>query len=591
MTAARNGFPVWAPGATSVEVVIGGERHPLHVDQRTGWWRSESLTRETDGLDYGFLIDGKGPFPDPRSRRQPRGVHELSRDFDPGAFHWTDSAWTGRPVPGAVIYELHIGTFTEEGTLDAAAGKLDYLRDLGVDFVELLPVNAFNGVHNWGYDGVLWYAVHEPYGGPEGYQRFVNACHNAGFGVIQDVVYNHLGPSGNYLPEFGPYLRSDSANTWGSSLNLDGPGSDGVRQYIIDNAVMWLRDYRVDGLRLDAVHALVDSRAVNILEEIGSTVAELSRRLRKPLGLIAESDLNDPRLITSREAGGFGLDAQWSDDFHHALHVAVTGETTGYYADFADPHALAKTIRSGFFHDGSYSSFRGRHHGRPIDTMTTPASRLVVFSQNHDQIGNRAIGDRLAASADDGQLAIAAVLTLLGPNTPMLFMGEEWAASTPWQFFTSHPEPELGEATARGRIAEFARMGWDESHVPDPQDPATFERSTLRWEERLQARHARILDFYRDTLALRRARPDLTDARFATVDAELVGAQGALLVRREHTAIAVNLAGEPQRFTGVTVEHSDAGGILLAFGEHSFDGGELLLGAHSLAVIDQTRGD
>ncbi|MCB1280229.1 MAG: malto-oligosyltrehalose trehalohydrolase [Salinibacterium sp.] len=595
MTAARHGFPVWAPAAQSVEVVVGGKRRPLAKDEATGWWRGDALAAEpaaeSAGVDYGFVVDGKGPFPDPRSRRQPFGVHDLSRDFDPGVFDWTDGTWRGRPIPGSVIYELHIGTFTDEGTLDAAAGKLDYLHDLGIDFVELLPVNAFNGIYNWGYDGVLWYAVHEQYGGPEGYQRFVNACHKAGLGVIQDVVYNHLGPSGNYLPEFGPYLRSDSANTWGSSLNLDGPGSDGVREYIIDNAEMWLRDYHVDGLRLDAVHAMVDSRAVNILEELEVRVAELSRRLGRPLGLIAESDLNDPRLIASRDAGGDGLDGQWSDDFHHALHVALTGETTGYYADFADPHALAKTITSGFFHDGTYSSFRRRHHGRPIATDTTPASRLVVFSQDHDQIGNRAAGDRLAATLDDGQLAIAAVLTLLGPNTPMLFMGEEWAASTPWQFFTSHPEPELGDATAKGRIAEFARMGWDESAVPNPQDPATFERSKLRWDERLTGRHARILEFYRAVIALRRARPELTDARFATIDVETLPGGDGLIVRRKHTAILVNLSAEPRQFPGFPPELAEPDDILLSFGAHSFEDGKLTLHGHSLAVIGQSRGD
>ncbi len=591
MTAAQQGFPVWAPAAANVEVVIDGQRHPLVKNRETGWWRAEAPLSASGLVDYGFLVDGNGPFPDPRSRRQPHGVHELSRDFDAAAFSWSDERWTGRPIPGSVIYELHIGTFTDEGTLDAAAGKLDYLLGLGVDFVELLPVNAFNGIHNWGYDGVLWYAVHEPYGGPEGYQRFVDACHRAGIGVIQDVVYNHLGPSGNYLPEFGPYVRSDSANTWGSSINLDGPGSDEVRRYIIDNALMWLHDYHVDGLRLDAVHALVDARAMDILEELEVAVTELSRREGKPLGLIAESDLNDPKLITAREAGGDGLDAQWSDDFHHALHVALTRETSGYYADFADPHALAKVIEKGFFHDGTYSSFRGRHHGRPIDRLTVPASRLVVFNQDHDQIGNRAAGDRLAATLDDGQLAIAAVLTLLGPNTPMLFMGEEWAASTPWQFFTSHPEPELAEATARGRIAEFARMGWDESRVPNPQDPATFERSKLRWDERLVGRHARILDFYRAVIRLRRARPDLTDARFGTATVEVVDPAGAIVVRRERTAIVVNLCDTPRQFPGAGADPLTPEDVLLAFGSHTFSPRGISLDAHSLAVIAHSRRD
>ena len=578
-------FDVWAPHATSVELVIGDERHPLERDRgREGWWTPKSDLGTKSAQDYGFVVDGEGPYPDPRSRRQPGGVHALSQTFDTSRFDWSDAGWRARPLAGSVIYELHIGTFTPEGTLDAAAGKLDHLRELGVDFVELLPVNAFNGTRNWGYDGVLWYAVHEPYGGPPAYQRFVDACHRAGIGVIQDVVYNHLGPSGNYLPKFGPYLRGDKANTWGSALNLDGPESDEVRRYIIDNALMWLRDYHVDGLRLDAVHALVDTRATNILEELAIEVDALSPHVGRPLVLIAESDLNDPRLITSREAHGDGLDAQWSDDFHHALHVALTGETTGYYADFESLGALTKVLTRGFFHDGSYSSFRERHHGRPIDTLTMPPARLVVFSQDHDQIGNRAAGDRLTATLDDGQLAIAAALTLLGPFTPMLFMGEEWAASTPWQFFTSHPEPELAKATAEGRKAEFARMGWDESSIPDPQDPATFRRSILDWRELGGGRHATLLAFYRELTRLRRARPGLTDPRFATIEVDVDTDAGWLVLRRPDTAIGVNFSTEP-----VVVPGLEDACVLLSFGTHRVETDGIRLEAHSLAVTDASE--
>ncbi len=574
-------FSVWAPDAHTVELALGETRYSLRQNVDTGWWTGEG---PAGPVDYGFVVDGRGPFPDPRSRRQPAGVHGPSRRFDPSAFAWSDDAWRGRPLAGAVIYELHIGTFTPEGTLDAAAGKLEHLLSLGVDFVELLPVNAFNGVHNWGYDGVLWYAVHEPYGGPDAYQRFVDACHGAGIGVIQDVVYNHLGPSGNYLPQFGPYLHTDSANTWGSSVNLDGPGSDEVRRFVIDNALMWLRDFHVDGLRLDAVHALVDQRATPILEELASRVHSLASHLGRELVLIAESDRNDPKLITAREAGGAGLDAQWSDDFHHALHVALTGEVSGYYKDFSHPGALEKVLRSGFFHDGTYSSFRRRHHGRPIDTLAIEPSRLVVFSQDHDQIGNRAAGDRLTATVNDGQLAIAAALTLLGPNTPMLFMGEEWAASTPWQFFTSHPEADLGEAVARGRIAEFARMGWDESSVPNPQDPATFTRSILDWAEPARGRHARLLSLYRDLVRLRRERADLTDPQFATIHVELV--DRALVLRRSHTALAVNFAPVAVTIGSVSVQ-SDAS-TLLSFGGHTHGDDGLHLDGHSLVVFALT---
>lgn len=539
-------FEVWAPAASVVCAVLGDAEYPMTATTG-GWWHTQANV--TGEVDYGFRLDGGPVRPDPRSRRQPEGVHGMSRTFDPGAYRWRDAGWTGRQLAGGVIYELHVGTFTREGTLEAATGKLDHLVDLGVDFVELLPVNAFNGAHNWGYDGVLWYAVHEAYGGPAGYQHFVDACHRRGLAVIQDVVYNHLGPSGNYLPEFGPYLHDDgSANTWGASINLDGPASDEVRRYIIDNALMWLSDYRVDGLRLDAVHALTDRRAVHLLEELAGEVDVLSTHLGRPLALIAESDLNDPRLYTPRAAGGYGLTAAWNDDFHHVVHVALTGERTGYYADFGSVSAIAKVLTGGYFHDGSYSSFRGRTHGRPVDTRTTPAWRLVAFVQDHDQVGNRAAGDRLTAQLDQQDLAVAAVLLLTAPFTPMIFMGEEWAADTPWQFFTSHPEPELGEATARGRLEEFTRMGWDPAVVPNPQDPATFTRSKLDWDEPAGGRHAEMLRLYRDLIRLRSSRAELSDPRFDRIRTTVNEDDRWLLVDRDGVLIAANLAD-----TAVTV--------------------------------------
>jgi maltooligosyltrehalose trehalohydrolase len=536
----REPFTVWAPNATRVDLVLGDSSSAM-TRGRNGWWvpASDGPGAGQD-TDYGFLIDGDGPYPDPRSLRQPDGVHGLSRTFDPAEYRWKDSSWSGRQLAGGVIYEMHVGTFTPDGTLDSAIDRLDHLVELGVDFVEVLPVNGFNGTHNWGYDGVLWYTVSESYGGPAAYQRFVDACHAAGLGVIQDVVYNHLGPSGNYLPNFGPYLTDGPGNTWGSSVNLDGEHSDEVRSYILENALMWLDEYHVDGLRLDAVHALVDSRATHLLEEMATEVAALSAAVRRPLTLIAESDLNDPTLITPREANGYGLDGQWSDDFHHAVHVAVSRETTGYYEDFEPLSALAKVLTRGFFHDGTFSSFRGRVHGRAIDTQRMPAWRLVVANQNHDQIGNRATGDRLAASLDPGQLAIAAALTLTSPFTPMLFMGEEWGARTPWQFFTSHPEPELGEATAQGRIAEFERMGWDPNVVPDPQDPSTFTNSKLDWDELQRVDSARLLDWYRGLTALRRSQPDLLDPRFGSTSVELDEDERWLVLRRGGLAIVIN---------------------------------------------------
>jgi len=515
----RGPYDVWAPIPARLRLSVGDEIVPMSKGPDDWWTPDGPVPDPSLEVDYGYLVDDSDvPRPDPRSRRQPAGVHQRSRTFDPRSYTWHDGAWTGRQLAGSVIYELHIGTFTPEGTLDAAIGKLGHLRSIGVDLVELLPVNAVNGTHNWGYDGVAWHAVHEPYGGPAAYLRFVDACHAAGLGVIQDVVYNHLGPSGNYLPLFGPYLKS-GRNTWGDLVNLDGDGSAQVRRYILDNVTMWLDDYHVDGLRLDAVHALADSSPTHLLEEMAIEVAALSAHQRRPLTLIAESDLNDPTLITPREAGGYGLDAQWSDDFHHALHVALTGETQGYYADFAPLSALAKVCERGFFHDGTYSSFRGRAHGRPIDVEHMPTWRLVVANQNHDQIGNRAVGDRLSSPGrlDEDQLACAALLTLAGPFTPMLFQGEEWAASTPFQFFTSHPEPELGTVTAEGRIAEFAEHGWDAAAVPDPQDPTTFTNSKLDWTEPTGDRGVRLLDVYRRLAALRRTLPQLTDPSFTQV--------------------------------------------------------------------------
>jgi maltooligosyltrehalose trehalohydrolase len=534
-------FDVWAPRAESLTLVADGTEYPM-TQGEGGWWHPEEAPTATDDVSYGYLVNGSDtPVPDPRSRRQPDGVHELSRTFDPSAHDWQDESWQSPGLNGGVIYEMHLGTFTPEGTLDAAIGKLDHLVDLGVQYVELLPVNAFNGTHNWGYDGVLWYAVQETYGGPAAYQRFVDAAHQKGLGVIQDVVHNHLGPSGNYLGLFGPYLTEGMSNTWGDSLNLDGPQSDEVRDYVVENLLMWFTDYHVDGLRLDAVHALHDERAVHILEEFAERTDECAAELGKPLFLIAESDLNNPRLIQGRDVGGYGLAGQWSDDFHHAVHVNLTGETEGYYLDFNSVGALAKVLEKGFFHNGTYSSFRERHHGREIDPSRVSPLQLVVAAQNHDQIGNRAAGDRISATLNPAQLAQAAVLTILGPFTPMLFMGEEYGASTPWPFFTSHPEPELGKATAEGRLKEFERMGWKPEDVPNPQDPATFASAKLDWAEAEQGHHAELLATYRELIRLRRSRPELRDADFGSISVDFDEENRWLVLHRGSTAVVLNL--------------------------------------------------
>ncbi|MEU2351307.1 malto-oligosyltrehalose trehalohydrolase [Modestobacter sp. NPDC049651] len=556
-------FSVWAPLPERVRLQLDGQVHDMERDDE-GWWRV-TVPAEPES-DYGFLLDdNETPRPDPRSRRQPDGVHGLSRRFDPSAYACNDRPWTGRPLAGGVVYELHIGTFTPEGTLDAAIDRLGHLVDLGVDFVELLPVNAFNGTHNWGYDGVGWYAVQETYGGPAAYQRFVDACHQRGLGVLQDVVYNHLGPSGNYLPEFFPIFAEGGANTWGNSINLSGPDSDEVRRYILDNVQMWLRDMHVDGLRLDAVHALVDERATHVLEEMAIEVEKLSVALGRPLTLIAESDLNDPRLVTPRVAGGTGIDAQWSDDFHHSLHTQLTGEGQGYYSDFADAglEGLARVLTGAYFHAGDWSSFRRRHHGRPVDTAQLPGWKFLGYLQDHDQIGNRAVGDRISASLSPGLLAVGATLVLTSPFTPMLFMGEEWGASTPWQFFTSHPEPELGKATAEGRIGEFAAHGWDADVVPDPQDPETFTRSKLDWSELAQEPHAQLLDVHKQLLALRRAHPELTDPDLSVVGVSWDDDERWLVIERGSLRVVANLAGQDRE-----VELDEpATGVLFRSGE------------------------
>ncbi|WP_435273255.1 malto-oligosyltrehalose trehalohydrolase [Streptomyces parvulus] len=538
-------FEVWAPQAGRVTLECDGATRALERDpQRPGWWCGESEAR--DGSRYGFAVDDGPVLPDPRSRRQPDGPDGLSAVVDHGRHAWR-AEWAGRPLPGGVLYELHVGTYTPEGTLDAAAGRLEHLARLGVTHVELMPLCPFPGRHGWGYEGVSLWAVHEPYGGPEALKRFVDRAHELGLGVVLDVVHNHLGPSGNYLPVFGPYFTDTHHTPWGVAVNLDAPGSDEVRAYLVDSALAWLRDYRLDGLRLDAVHALVDTRACHFLEQLSTAVDDLAADLDRPLFLIAESDLNDPRIITPRAEGGLGVHAQWNDDFHHALHTALTGEAQGYYADFArDPlAALAKTLSRGYFHDGTYSSFRGRGHGRPLDRGRVAAHRLTGYSQTHDQIGNRAQGDRLAALVSPGLAACAATLTLTAPFTPMLFMGEEWAAGTPWQFFTDHTDPELAEAVRRGRRREFAAHGWKEEDVPDPQDPATRERSCLDWSEPEREPHARVLDWYRRLIALRAGQPDLTDPDLADTRVAHDPAGRWLAFRRGDIRVAVNLGPEP----------------------------------------------
>jgi maltooligosyltrehalose trehalohydrolase len=559
---------VWAPLANRVRVEVGGTLHDLDPDGE--WWAGPDLP---PGTDYAFVLDDSDErLPDPASRWQPFGVHGPTRVYDQDAYAWRDAGWPGRPLDGAVIYELHVATFTAGATFDTAIDRLDHLVTLGVTHVEVMPVNAVNGVWNWGYDGVLWYAVHEPYGGPDAFKRFVDACHARGLAVVLDVVYNHLGPSGNYLPRFGPYLKS-GRNTWGDLLNFDAAP---VRSFVIDNALMWLRDYHVDALRIDAVHALRDASPTHILAELSQRVALLDRKRN----LIAESDLNDPVVITPVADGGWGMDAQWDDDVHHALHALLTGERQGYYCDFGSVPVLAKVLTHAFLHDGTYSTFRGRTHGRPVDRAHTPGWRFVVALQNHDQVGNRAVGNRLPELTSPGLLRVGAVLLLTAPYTPLLWMGEEWAASTRWPFFTSHPEPELARATGAGRLHEFKDHGWDVSEMIDPQDPAAYHHAVLDWDEPAEPDHAAVLGLYRELIALRAAHPDLRDHRLDRVRVDYDEQARWLVVHRGRFRVVANLAGGEQAL------HVAAGRIVLATGHARLDGLTLHLSGESAAIVE-----
>lgn len=537
-------FQVWAPRAVSVDLVLptgtGPQWRVAMAPGTNGWWAVE-VQDAGHGTDYAFSVDGGPPRPDPRSAWQPRGVHGPSRVFDPDRHAWQDEGWPGRDVRGAVIYELHVGTFTPDGTLDSAAERLDHLVDLGVDVVELMPLAAFEGERGWGYDGVALYAVHRAYGGPEAFQRFVDACHARGLAVCLDVVYNHLGPSGNYLAEFGPYFTEHHQTPWGAAVNLDEDAVQ-VRRFFCDNALRWFEQFHVDALRLDAVHALVDDSPRHVLTQLADETAELAHRLGRPLSLIAESDLNDPRTVEPTITGGLGMTAQWADDVHHALHAWVSGEKHGYYVDFGDVEVVARTLTRVFRHAGDWSTFRETEWGRPVDPERHRGHAFVAYLQNHDQVGNRAVGDRLGAQADPGRVAAGAALVLTSAFTPMLFMGEEWAASTPWQYFTDF-DAGLGGAVSEGRRAEFAAHGWGRTAVPDPQDPATRDASVLRWDERTDGTHAQMLDWYRSLIALRRAEPDLRADDLRDVHVET--GPDWVAVQRARFRVLANLGPQP----------------------------------------------
>ncbi len=470
-------FRVWAPRADSVTVrVVGRENKPFRMERRERGYFEIEVPGITVGARYTYSLDGDKDRPDPASRFQPDGVHKPSQIVDPDAFPWTDQQWRGLPQRELIIYELHAGTFTKEGTFPAIIPLLDYLKnDVGITAVELMPVAQCPGARNWGYDGVYLYAVQSNYGGPDGLKQLVDACHAKGLAVIMDVVYNHLGPEGNYLGDFGPYFTDKYRTPWGSAINYDSADSDEVRHYIINNAVYWISEYHVDALRLDAIHGIFDFSAYHILRELNDAVHAEAARLGRTVSVIAESDLNDVRVITSPELGGYGLDGQWNDDFHHAIHSLATGETDGYYADFGGLEHLATALRDGFVVGGRYSSYRKRRHGNA--SRHCAPTKFVVFAQNHDQIGNRANGERIGALVPPSLHSIAATV-LLAPNVPLLFMGEEYGETAPFQYFVDHGDPGLIEAVRKGRREEFAHFGW-KGDIPDPADPQTFERSRV----------------------------------------------------------------------------------------------------------------
>jgi maltooligosyltrehalose trehalohydrolase len=541
-------FNVWAPHAKTVELVAGKRRFALQP-LAEGYWQVDVPHGLENG--YKYSVDGAPALPDPRSRWQPAGVHGASHPFESGAApdEPGQGGFQATPLPEAIIYELHVGTFTPEGTYAAAQAKLPHLCALGVTHLELMPLAAFPGERGWGYDGVALFAPFSPYGTPAELVAFVRACHAQGLAVLLDVVYNHLGPDGNYLAQFGPYFTDRYRTGWGAAINYDGPHSDQVRRFVIDNALMWLKDYGFDGLRLDAVHAIFTFEAVHVLEELSIAVKALGKELGRSFVLIAESDLNDPRLVQAVSRGGYGLDAHWSDDFHHAIHRYFTGESKGYYADFQGLRDVATALRDGYVYQGQYSAYRGRRHGRA--PLGVAAHQLVVSAQNHDQIGNRAQGERLSMLVGMPQLKAIAALTLLAPFVPLLFQGEEWGARTPFLYFTDHQDAELGRMVAEGRTREFSTFEW-QGAVPNPQDPATFARSKLNWSELSEPRHAELLQWYRQLIRLRRDQVRMpAESRIDSPHPEVKFDAAADWLTFVHNGVLAifNLGDEPRRIS------------------------------------------
>ncbi len=526
-------FTLWAPLVKQAAVHLVDPQDkvvPLEKDER-GYWHG-SIADIKPGSLYYYQVDGEDRA-DPASNLQPQGVHGASEVVDHDGFNWNDDKWGGVALEEMVIYELHVGTFTEHGTFEAIISRLADLKELGVNTIEIMPVAQFPGSRNWGYDGVFPYAVQNSYGGVDGLKKLVDACHQQGMSVILDVVYNHLGPEGNYLWSYGTYFTEKYKTPWGSAINFDDSYSDGVRHYFVQNVLYWLENYHLDGLRLDAVHAIYDFGAKHILAEMAEAVTQLEQKKNRQFYLIAESDLNDPRIIRSKEVGGYGIDAQWSDDFHHILHTVVTGENNGYYEDFGDLEQLAKAYRKGFVYTWDYSNFRHRYHGE--DPSDCASSQFVVCAQNHDQVGNRMLGDRLSTLISFESLKLTAAALLLSPYIPMLFMGEEYGETAPFLYFVSHGDRDLIEAVRKGRKEEFAAFHEiDGAVAPDPQAEETLKKSQLNWEKRKTGEHEKLWLFHQKLLQMRRDVPALRNLDRNKLEATVLEPEKVLCIKRHH---------------------------------------------------------
>jgi len=525
-------FRVWAPKVNSASLVVGEDSRKIQmVPERNGYFTT-FLDDIEPGTRYFYLLNGDRLRPDPVSRSQPDGVHGPSQVIDPSEFKWQDRDWRGIPTEEMMVYEIHTGTFSHEGTFESIIPFLDYLKkDLGVTAIELMPVAQFPGERNWGYDGTYLYAPQNSYGGPKGLKALINACHLKNLAVILDVVYNHLGPEGNYLRDYGPYFTNRYETSWGPTINFDGPQSDEVRRFIIDNAQYWVAEYHVDGLRIDAIHGIFDFSARHILLDIREAVHRQAKRLGRPIVVIAESDLNDSRVIDPPRKGGYGLDAQWNDDFHHCLHTLLTKERNGYYQDFGHIDQLAQALQEGFVYSGQYSSFRRRRHGSSSKHL--PCAKFIVFSQNHDQVGNRLWGNRLSTLVSFEALKLAAGVVLLSPNIPLLFMGEEYGEEAPFQYFVSHSDQEVIEAVRRGRREEFVAFNW-QGEMPDPQSEETYQRSKIRLDLHRHGKHKTLFELYRTLVKHRKEIPSLSHLSKVGMEVRSCEEARTLILRRRY---------------------------------------------------------